>query len=187
MDESQQINFVIDEYQDLFSDFDSREYSRKSLSDDFLNECKKASIDKKLEGVELQILLPQKIRDEKKESIIKERLKNHFIKHYNRINDEKNNIIKKGVFLIALAVIVLACSTVAHYILTSNNTLLLSLFYVVFDPLGILLLWEGIEDSISGPNAIKEELDFYKKMSKSRIFFETLKNEEMINNGSKVI
>jgi len=187
MDESGQINFMIDEYQDLFSDFDSRSFDKKSLSDDFLKECRKASVDKKVEGIELQILLPKKIKDEKKEEMIKDRLKNHFIKHYHLLNDEKYKIIKKGLILLFFALLDLAVSTFAHYLLENQNALMLSLFYVVFDPLGILLLWEGVDNLIFGPKKIKEDLNFYFKMSKVKIVFETLKDDDLVKNGSKVI
>jgi hypothetical protein len=184
MDESEQINFIIDDYDDLFSDFDSRNYDRKSLSDDFLNECKKASLDKNYEGLELQILLPKKIRQEEKEEIIKGRLKSHFLKHNKMILNEKNKLIKEGWILLILGIIDLAFSTLAHYYFNNNNELILSLFYVIFDPLGILLLWEGIQKLISGPKKIMNELNFYKKMSNARIVFEELEND---NINSKLI
>ena len=40
------IDLVIDSYEDIFSDFDARDHSVKALSDDFLNECRKAANDK---------------------------------------------------------------------------------------------------------------------------------------------
>jgi len=40
------ITLLLDSYNDIFSSFDPRPYSEKSLSDDLIIECKKAAIDK---------------------------------------------------------------------------------------------------------------------------------------------
>src|SRR3989338_5447495 len=76
-----QISLWLDTYDDIFSDFDPRHYSERALSDDFLIEAKKASLDKEGGHIELQFLVPQKIRNVKHESIIKQRLRAHFQRH----------------------------------------------------------------------------------------------------------
>ncbi|MFA5303206.1 MAG: hypothetical protein WC393_01565 [Candidatus Nanoarchaeia archaeon] len=187
MNESEQINFVVDDYQDLFSDFDSRDYDKKSLSDDFLSECKKASQDKGYEGLELQILIPKNIKNERKESIIKERLLNHFKKHQVLTGLKKKSIIKKGLLFIIISAALLISSTLLHYYLENQSGLVLSMFFVVFEPMGVFFLWQGLDMSIFGPNKIKEEYEFYKKMSKTKIVFETLNDVSLIKKGSRLL
>ena len=41
-----EISLSLDNYDDIFSDFDPRPFSQRALSDDFLIEAKKASRDK---------------------------------------------------------------------------------------------------------------------------------------------
>ena len=55
------ISLILDNYDDIFSDFDPRPYTVRALSDDFLNECRKAIIEKG-ENIELRFLLSKKQR-----------------------------------------------------------------------------------------------------------------------------
>src|SRR3989344_8520573 len=81
------ISLILDSYDDIFSDFDPRDYSEKSLSDDFLVECKKAAIDKN-DKLELRFLVPKQKRNLIEEVLIKKRLKEHFQKHFKEKKEE---------------------------------------------------------------------------------------------------
>src|SRR3989338_1417499 len=76
-----EISLWLDNYDDIFSDFDPRPYSLRSLSDDFLFEAKKASRDKDANRLELRFLISQEHRDSKVEATVKKRLRDHFSKH----------------------------------------------------------------------------------------------------------
>ena len=71
------ISLIINNYNDIFSSFDPRSYLEKALSDDFLQECKRAARDKE-EGIELRILVPKKARDVKEEWKIKKKQQQAF-------------------------------------------------------------------------------------------------------------
>src|SRR3989344_3166220 len=75
------ISIWINNYNDIFSSFDPRPYSQKALSDDFLSEIKKASLDKDKGNVELRFLIKKSERNPMEEYIIKKRLRHHFHKH----------------------------------------------------------------------------------------------------------
>ena len=60
-----EISILLDNYDDIFSDFDPRPYSERSLSDDLLNEARKASRDKNTGRLELRFLISEKMRDVK--------------------------------------------------------------------------------------------------------------------------
>ncbi|MCL5101579.1 MAG: hypothetical protein M1348_03140, partial [Candidatus Parvarchaeota archaeon] len=76
-----EVSLILDTYDDIFSDFDPRPYSERSLSEDFLSEAKRATRDKG-EGVELRFLIPKVTRSLSHEELIKQRLKEHFRRHY---------------------------------------------------------------------------------------------------------
>ena len=80
------ISLILDSYDDIFSDFDPRSYSEKALSDDFLEECKKAAKDKE-ERPELRLLVQKNKRDYKDEIRIKKRLREHFQRHYKELEN----------------------------------------------------------------------------------------------------
>ncbi|MBI4652464.1 hypothetical protein HY745_14550 [Candidatus Desantisbacteria bacterium] len=73
-----QVSLQIDSYDDIFSDFDPRPFSERTLSDDFLLESKKAFREKESGRFELRFLIPIKERKLESEKIIKKRLTDHF-------------------------------------------------------------------------------------------------------------
>ena len=69
------IGLILNSYEDIFSDFDPRPHNVRALSDDFLLECKKASVDMNDE-LELRFLIPKHKRSANEEYEIRKRLKN---------------------------------------------------------------------------------------------------------------
>jgi hypothetical protein len=175
MDEYEQISFALDDYNDLFSDFDNREYSKRALSDDFLNECKKASLDKKNQKLELLISLPSKERNVKKEEIISERLKGHFSKHYHILKSEKSKYIKNSIVMIFLGVLFSVANSLIHFYCDSKNIVGFSILLGISEPASWFLIWEGMNKRFFIPIVQKSELEFYKKMSKISIIFNNIK------------
>ena len=53
-----QISMWMDSYDDIFSDFDPRPSSQRSISDDFLIESRRAAKDKVTGTFELKLLIP---------------------------------------------------------------------------------------------------------------------------------
>ena len=84
-EDTQEISLRLEHYDDIFSDFDMRPYSKRALSVDFVDEIRRASLDKDHSGIELSISVPENTRSESEESTIKERLAGHFEKHYGLI------------------------------------------------------------------------------------------------------
>lgn len=168
------ISLMLDDYNDIFSDFDPRPNLVRMLSVDFLDEIKRATRDKK-EGLELNFLIPQHLREIKEENVIKKRLKNHFRKHYETSKQEVNSILKEGVFFVAFGVILMF---LAAYVLFTfkESTFLTTFLVVILEPAGWFLFWEGLDLVIFEPKKRSHDLVFYKKMSKARIYFNSYKD-----------
>ena len=65
------ISLKVNRYNDIFSSFDPRHYSVRALSVDFLDEAKRASIDKDSKKIELRLLIPRNLRKLEIERTIK--------------------------------------------------------------------------------------------------------------------
>lgn len=163
-----EIGLWIDTYDDIFSDFDPREYSERALSQDFLEEAKRASRDKR-EGIQLVFLAPKQIRDSKTEIIVKKRLKEHFKKHSGEFKKEKMRIIREGIFFFMLGIIFMVAAT--FLIVGSNTSFPITLLSVFLEPGGWFLFWQGLDLIIFRAREQAPELEFYKKMSKAEIIF----------------
>ncbi len=161
------ISLILNTYEDIFSGFDPRPYHEKALSDDFLQEAKRASIDK--EDVGLEFLVPKKLRNFNSEEQIKKRLKEHFRKHHNSINLEVSKIKRKGWYFAfgGLGMIILA----AFLSSLGSSNLIIHFFTVLFEAGGWFTGWTGLDQIYYTAGNKKPDLEFYKKMSKCKIIF----------------
>ena len=89
------ISLWLDSYDDIFSDFDPRPFSEKNISDDFLYEVKKVSMESGFSIGEIKLLLPEKVRNSETESIITTRLFSFFEKNQQTVLKKKKLKLKK--------------------------------------------------------------------------------------------
>ena len=164
-----EISLILDGYDDIFSDFDPRDYSVRSLSIDFLHEAERASREK-VDHPHLHLLAPAKTRNRKKEQIIRKRLKHHFKKHFERIKHQYRKTIFHGICFTFAGI---ACMLVAVYILhfLEQTSLFKDFLIILLEPSGWFLFWEGLVLIVFESQKIKPELHFYSKMSMSNIKF----------------
>jgi hypothetical protein len=164
------ISLILDNYNDLFSDFDPRPYSERALSDDFINESRKAARDKQ-KAVELKFLMPNKLRNTSDETKIKNRLKEHFKKHYGLLKKESDQTVRKGVALAFLGFVLMVLSANLHEI--PDKSFYLNLLLTIVEPSGWFMVWYGLDQIFYIKNENHAELEFYKKMNDATITFDS--------------
>ena len=165
-----EISLWLDNYDDIFSDFDPRPISQRALSDDFLREAKKASRENVSGAIDLTLLIPTNERNTYQENVIKKRLKAHFNKHFNLLKKEKKGMINKGLLFTLLGILLMFIAT---FILVEYNEkgLFMNFIIVLIEPGGWFLFWEGLNITIFESKRINPDLEFYKKISKGEISF----------------
>jgi hypothetical protein len=166
-----EISLWLDTYDDIFSDFDPRPYSQRALSDDFLLEAKKASIDKTSGTVELKFLIPSAARNPSHEQTIKKRLRSHFSNHFNQMKLQMKQTIKEGIVFVVLGILIMFVATSIIMLKETENTLLLNFLIILLEPAGWFLFWEGMNTIIFKSRNVKPDLAFYKKMSRCEVSF----------------
>ena len=162
------ISLILDSYDDIFSDFDPRDYSERSLSDDFLIECKKAAIDKN-HKLELRFLVPKSKRNMIEEVLIKKRLKEHFSKHFEDKRRELSKIRFSGFMWFVLGSIIMILSTLIFPHIEEG--FLFRLLFIISEPASWFFFWEGLEKVFITSKKTNPHYNFYKKMSKAEIHF----------------
>lgn len=166
------ISLILDGYNDLFSDFDPRSYSERTLSDDFLVECRRAARDKQFseQGFELRLMVPKDKRKVDDENKIKKRLKVYFLKHYHEKQKEIRGIRFEGIiwFFIGVIFIILA-ALVEHF--NTSNSFILTVFFVILEPAGWFTSWSGLDKIFLETREKKPDYDFYRKMATVEINF----------------
>jgi len=163
------ISLVLESYADIFSDFDPRPYSERTLSEDFLNECTHAMRDKdENQSLELRLLLPKEKRNYLEEKTIKKRLRNHALKHFQEKVKSINSLKKQGIrWFIIGAIIMLSAAFLLRY-----EGFLFNLLIIIMEPAGWFAFWEGLGKIFIETTKKEPEMIFYKKMSRVTISFE---------------
>lgn len=160
----------LNSYNELFSDFDPRSYSLRSLSDDFLSELKRASLDKNPKKLHLKLLIPKHERKIYEEEIIKKRLKSHFKKHHLEAQKIHHRVIKTGISFASVGVLLMFSATYLLY-MKFTESLLMNFLIVLLEPGGWFLFWEGLYMAIFNSKSKRPKLKFYEKMSNSKVSF----------------
>ena len=169
------ISIWVDEYDDIFSDFDSRSYPERNISDDFLYELKRISQENAGFVRTLKLLVPEKIRDQKVEEIIIKRLHAHFRKHYDALYGNTKSGRRRGWFLIFIAACVM---NGAGYISSIKaNNFLLHFAVVILEPAGWFWMWRGFDHLVNASRKRLPDLEFYTKMNKSKPVFVSIENK----------
>jgi len=169
------VSLILDTYDDLFSDFDPRPTAERGLSVDFIDECKRAIRDKAsdISRAELRILVPKNKRNFNEESIIKKRLNEHFAKHFNAKKREIKKERIQGFLLVVVGIALMSVSYLTYSRILFQNEVLRNLFLIITEPAGWFLFWIGGEKIVSNVREIMPDQEFYKKMYKAEILFES--------------
>ncbi len=163
------ISLILESYTDIFSDFDPRPYDQRTLSDDFLLECKKA-VRRKNEDhfrFELLLLIPKIKKNKQDEEKIKKRLLTYFEKHYHESQMEQRKARNEAIRMLFIGALI----TLAGALLRSKAGLMYSIMVVILEPAGWFTMWNGFDRLILEPREKKQEYDFYKKMAHMDIKF----------------
>ncbi len=170
-----EVNILLDTYDDIFSDFDSSPYSDKTLSDDFISQAKKISKNKTGKKIVLRFFIPENERHESDEKIINERLTCYFKRVRQQLESEIKKIYLKGLLLLLTGTVLMI---IANYISFIKPQLYyVHLLLVLFEPAGWFLLWAGLDNLVYNSKAAKKDLGFYIKMTNSKIEFSTINKD----------
>lgn len=167
--EMAEISIILDTYDDIFSDFDPRPYNERALSEDFIREAKRAARDRDA-GTGLRLLIPQSVRNEKSEALIKVRLKDHFRKSHRRLAIELSERNRRAAGLLVVGAVIGA----ADVILISSagfGTIFKDAVDIILTPASWYTIWTGFDNLLMKPKDTVADLGFYRKMMGAQITF----------------
>lgn len=164
-----EISIWVDTYDDIFSDFDSRPYAHRALSDDFLHEVKKISRENRRGSLELKILIPAGRQNPREESIVRGRLHHYFQDQAKSMETKLSRLKKRGLFLAVFGIISMIVAAYFHRL--QSDTFWMSAIIVLLEPVGWFSVWNGADIFISQLGELKPDLIFFRKMSTASIKF----------------
>lgn len=164
-----EISLILDTYDDIFSDFDPRPYDQRTLSEDFISEAKKAARDK-TKGIELRFMIPQGLRSERSEALIKLRLKDYFRKSYRRAGIELSRQGRQAMMLVGVGAVI---GFVDAFLLSLNgsSTVLRDAVEIILTPASWYTIWTGFDRLLMRPKDMVADREFFRKMAGAQITF----------------
>lgn len=163
------IKMWLDSYDDLFSDFDPRPYSRRAVSDDFIGQAKKVARDHLGNIDSLLLLLPESVRKQEHETAISRRLHSFFIHSCELIKADMKRIQKRAFSFLLAGVFFMLLAGYISYL--EPPQFYVHIILVLFEPAGWFLFWTGLDHLFSDSGKTKKELNFFKQMSAAGIKF----------------
>ncbi|MBL0308259.1 MAG: hypothetical protein IPP77_00715 [Bacteroidetes bacterium] len=179
---SSEISIWIDKYDDVFSDFDSRTYSERVLSTDFLTEVRKMVVNQPKSDVKFTFRLMDNQRDLSTEAIIMENIRIHFNRIAVGIQEEMIALRNKGYFMtsggFALSIALVFLSTSVEHIRYINH------IPMVLEPIAWFTTWTGLDHIFQLSRKDKPTYEFNKKMVSAEITFHSLEAPEAASTGT---
>ncbi len=161
---------ALDNYQDVFSDFDESPYSKRTISDDFTRELEKRYTEKKPGSFEVILSLPEKLREKKVEDLIKKRIKDHYKLKIAYVDELINKYKKQGLFRVGFGILLLLLSaflTSSHF----ESTLFGEIIGALIIPAAWFTVWTGYDFIFDRPLDFSEKKEFYTNFYNAKYSF----------------
>jgi hypothetical protein len=160
------VTLSLNSYDSLFSDFDQRDYSERILSEDFIEECKRAVRGNESE-IELILSCPRHKRNLKDEAKIRHRIKEYFMYIFKKEHEMRKRLRLEGLFWFLMGSIVMILAT----LIAGKTNFFMRFLEIMTIPAGWFLFWEGLDKVLITSKERLSHYEFYKKMSRANILF----------------
>jgi hypothetical protein len=166
-----ELNLWLDSYDDIYSDFDSRHYLKRRMSDDFLYELRTEMKYKEQHPDNIALLLPKEQRNEDAEKMVADSLIDFFTNRFRYYQDKCRKKMNKGLLLIAIGIIIMLLNLWINYYWAPS--FFITALKVLLEPAGWFLLWTSLDILFYDYAEVKKEREFYKNLSETHILFKS--------------
>jgi hypothetical protein len=174
-----EIAVVIDSWDDIFSDFDPRPLSERTVSGDFVEELKKRYRETRKGDFVIKIFAPTPLKSEESERKVVQRLKRHF--RYRHLQ-KKRSLIRiriRGAIFVLIGISSLSFLTLATYFQFLSQ-LAIDIASIILMPLGWFGFWEGLSKLIDTSPAFIQEAFLFEKLAKATYRFHYIEAEPAV-------
>lgn len=165
-----EITIQLDNYDDIFSDFDPRPFANRELSEDFLKEISRRYHEDRKGRFEVHFTLPASSRDPSQEALIKKRLREHFAFVASRENEFVNRTKGRGYLFMAVGFLILLADTGLFFTLHEDSPLY-HVLSILLIPAGWFGMFTGIGKVVDDPYDAVERKKVYEKFEKANYIF----------------
>ncbi len=137
------IKLWLDSYDDIYSDFDSRHYLKRRISEDFLYELRNELTFTKTEINHIILLLPQNKRNAVSEEIVAKGLSNYFKTQYKFHKKECAHKLNEGILLFVVGLVIMLVNSFFSF--AYKESFLIIFLRILLEPAGWFLLWAAFD------------------------------------------
>src|SRR3989344_3739695 len=163
------IHIALDDYDDIFSDFDPTEYEKRALSDDLTKELQKRYAETSTGEIELRFSIPSALRSAKVEHLIKKRLHEYFIHQVKMLDHDTVRRKRRGLTYFIMGFMVLLFTLYSIEVFVSARVH--EIISLMLTPLGWFGMWEGINMLLEVPFKVEDQRKFYTTLSRANYIF----------------
>lgn len=164
-----ELSLLLDSYDDIYSDFDSRHYLKRRISEDFIEELK-ASMKYKPEHPDaLILLLPSQLRDAEVEKPIVSSIKEQIKGRENVLNEKARRTRNRGLSMLTAGVLIMIADSLIFY--RARTGYFVILLRIIMEPAGWFMIWNGLDFLIYEYRTIVKENAFYRAVGALSIHF----------------
>ncbi len=166
-----EVKLWLDSYDDIYSDFDSRHYLKRRISEDFLYELRNELKFTETDIKNIILTLPQNKRNTASEKIIAKGLTEYFETQYLFLKKKCRDKLKQGILLFAIGVIIMLLNAMLsfHY----KEFFLITFLKILLEPAGWFLLWAAFDFLYYDFAKLKTERNIFQLLSNVEIMFNT--------------
>jgi hypothetical protein len=165
-----EISLSLDSYDDIYSDFDSRHYLKRRISEDFIDELK-MSLKFKPEHIDnLVLLLPAGMRKMEIEKEIAINIKNQLHGRYEFLNNAAKRTYRNGLVLIVAGLVIMTINSLLSY--KNYTSYLMTVLRVILEPASWFMIWNGLDFLIYEYRKAKKETEAYCALEQLKIHFQ---------------
>jgi len=172
-----EIGVVIDTWDDIFSDFDPRSLSERTVSGDFTEELRKRYKETQSGDFIITIYAPVSLRNEESERMVTGRLRKHFRHKFLQKKKVITVIRIRGLIFVIVGICSLGFLTLATYFKFMSE-LALQIVSIVLMPLGWFGIWEGLSKLIDTSPVVIRDSKLFEKLLKATYHFKYIEGAD---------
>lgn len=164
-----ELSLWLDSYDDLYSDFDSRYYLKRRLSEDFIDELKEALRFRTEQFDSLVLLLPHRLRNSDIEKDIPASVREQLGKRLQVLHQKAKGMRRRGILLLAAGMLIMIVDSIISY--KFGGGYVFNLLRIILEPAGWFMIWNGLDFLIYEYRTIMRDTTFYEAVCALSVHF----------------
>ena len=166
-----ELSLWFDDFNDIYSDFDSRHFLKRRISDDFLHELQLSLKHRDKPIINMVLLIPEQKRNKEIEKDTITRLHNYFSQQFYLNENRYRKFFRKGMIMLFAGIIIMSVNFILNF--KYEQDLVLSMLRVLFEPGGWFLIWVGLDALYYDLHTLKKEKAKFNSLAQMKIHFQS--------------